>query len=124
MSTFRIPNDIKKILEIAKSTKEELIFQQNPQYKKIKAKYKVVQNNDHLDILRHFHETFLKLKFYEECVFWGSKFFEQLKVSEKGTRTDILGNIKLFTAQEDWSSCPQHCRCTWSGGKRTAECQV
>ena len=26
--------------------------------------------------------------------------------------------------QEDWSACPSPCRCTWSGGKRTAECEV
>jgi len=24
---------------------------------------------------------------------------------------------------EDWSTCPHRCKCTWTGGKRTAECQ-
>ena len=24
----------------------------------------------------------------------------------------------------DWSRCPGHCRCTWAGGRRAAECQV
>jgi len=24
---------------------------------------------------------------------------------------------------EDWSICPHSCKCTWTGGKRTAECQ-
>ena len=103
MSTFRIPNDMKKILELAKSTKEELIFQQNPQYKKIKAKYQVVQNNDHLDILLYFHKTFFKLRFYEESVFWGSKFFEQLKVVEVylGMTTTI---IFLHSFTKEWST--------------------
>ena len=32
--------------------------------------------------------------------------------------------LKLLLLQEDWSVCPSECRCTWSGGKRTAECQV
>ena len=81
--TFRIPNDMKKILELAKSTKEELIFQQNPQYKKFKAKYKVVQSNDHLDSLHNFYRTLFELSFHEECVFWGAKAFEHLKVSQK-----------------------------------------
>ena len=32
--------------------------------------------------------------------------------------------FNIISFQEDWSICPSECRCTWSGGKRTAECQV
>ena len=38
----------------------------------------------------------------------------------------VLPLIVLFSLQKetDWTFCPETCHCTWSGGKRTAECQV
>ena len=34
-------------------------------------------------------------------------------------------DCSIFSQKEtDWTFCPETCRCTWSGGKRSAECQV
>ena len=54
-----------------------------------------------------------------------SKYQSKFKLNQKPEFGLWLSLKSYFILlQEDWSVCPSECRCTWSGGKRTAECQV
>ena len=54
-----------------------------------------------------------------------SKYQSKFKLNQK-PEFGLWVSLKSYfiLLQEDWSVCPSECRCTWSGGKRTAECQV
>ena len=67
-----IKQEIDSIVKLAREVKEESVFQEKSKYKKFKAK-KIGHRSEIkelVDKLRH-------LDFFNECIFWCHKFFEE-----------------------------------------------
>ena len=78
----RIKKDIKELLELAKLTNDESVFQQKHRYKKFKDKY-------HVDMVSYVPELMIGLHnndFCNESVFWGKKIIENIRVCDKEER--------------------------------------
>jgi len=78
----RIKKDIKELLELAKLTNDESVFQQKHRYKKFKDKY-------HVEMVSYVPELMIGLHnndFCNESVFWGKKIIENIRVCDKEER--------------------------------------
>ena len=81
----RIKKEIKELLELAKLTNDESVFQQNHRYKKFKDKY-------HVDMDDYVPELMIGLNnnnFCNESVFWAKKIIENTRVCDKENRASL-----------------------------------
>ena len=83
-----IDNDLRALFDLAKKVKEESVFQEEPLYKKFKAKY----NGRRIDVIHTLMFHFWKMKFYHECIYWSYKFLSD-RVSEKKEKVRIYGGL-------------------------------
>ena len=85
-----IVKQVSEILKLAKKVRNEAEFKQKPQYKKFKAK------NDGRKLQReltHLADGLMDLKFYEECIYWSHKIFEDLRISDKEDRHTVFNTL-------------------------------
>ena len=101
----RIKKDIKELLELAKLTNDESVFQQNHRYRKFKDKY-------HVDMVNYVPELMTglnKANFCNESVFWGKKILENIRVCDKEDRASLLKcMIAYFYRLEDFQNVLDH----------------
>ena len=101
----RIKKDIKELLELAKLTNDESVFQQNHRYRKFKDKY-------HVDMVNYVPELMTglnKANFCNESVFWGKKILENIRVCDKEDRASLLKcMIAYFYRLEDFENVLDH----------------
>ncbi len=68
-SSSKLEKEMKKLLDLAKNIKNELVFQQEHRYKRFKAKYQIIQAHElNLVTWGSFFGELLKMKFYKECI--------------------------------------------------------
>ena len=101
----RIKKDIKELLELAKLTNDESVFQQNHRYRKFKDNY-------HVDMVNYVPELMTglnKTNFCNESVFWGKKILETIRVCDKEDRASLLKcMITYFYRLEDFENVLDH----------------
>ena len=88
--TQSLAKQVNEMLELAKKVGNEAEFQQKPQYKKFKAKN--IGRKLHKE-LTHLADGLMDLKFYEECIYWSHKIFEDLRILDKEDRHTVFNTL-------------------------------
>ena len=84
----KLKKEMKELVELAKYSKEELVFQQKHQYKKFKAKYNHV--NEIVIFLSSFVGDLYGCKFYKESIYWCKRVIQDFRICDKGIRLNAL----------------------------------
>jgi formyltetrahydrofolate hydrolase len=89
----KLKKEMKELVELAKYSKEESIFQQKHQYKKFKAKYNYA--NEIVTFFIPFVFDLTNCKFFEESIYWSKRVIEDVRLCDKEIRLNAL----LFIAR-------------------------
>ena len=82
--------EIANLLELAEKTGNESIFQAKHKYKKFKD-----QRVKFREDIQFFINELFKLNFFEECVFWCNKLFEDLRICDKYERYQVFNILMM-----------------------------
>ena len=91
---MNILHEINRLLELAKSVKDESIFQKKYLYKKFRAANNII-NSDHEKDIIHLANELFDLQYYRECIFWDTKLIEITKIRNKELRFQVLNQLKV-----------------------------
>ena len=91
---MNILQEINRLLGLAKSVKDEAIFQKNHLYKTFRSANNSI-NSDHEKDFIHLVNELFDLQFYQECIFWDIKLIESTMIRNKELRFQILNQLAV-----------------------------
>ena len=97
----KLGKELKELLDLAKNIKDELVFQQEHQYKRFKANNHTIQV--HVQFI--FFIELIRLKFYKECIYWSNKILDDVRLCDSPERLlAIYGFVKSFYDLDDYEN--------------------
>ena len=89
----KLKKEMKELVELAKYSKEESVFQHKHQYKKFKAKYN--DGNEIVIFFNPFVSALMNCNFFKESIYWRKRVIEDVRLCDKEIRLNAL----LFIAR-------------------------
>ena len=84
----KLKKEMKELVELAKYSKEESVFQHKHQYKKFKAKYNHV--NEIVTFFIPFVPALMNCEFFKESIYWSKRVIEGVRLCDKEIRLNAL----------------------------------